>query len=229
MDQGFEDLHTEATPIASLDETVAVPDEAALIAEPIPAGEDIAEQEEAPKEAGFGRFLGDILETLVLAALLFIAINTVSARIRVDGSSMDPTLHNGQFVMVNRWSYKFSSPSHGDIVVFPYPRDPEQEYIKRIIGLPGDSIGITGGKVYVNDQELIEPYIAAPPRSQGVWVIPEGQIFVLGDNRNNSQDSRNFGPVPIDDVIGKAIFIYWPPTDWGLVTSPEIEAAISNP
>jgi signal peptidase I len=209
MEQGFEDLHTETTHLSPDDETEG--------------------SEESNKGSGFLRFLRDIFETLILAAILFVAINTVSARIRVDGSSMIPTLHDGQFVMVNRWADKLGSLNHGDIVVFHYPRDPEQEYIKRIIGLAGDNIQIANGKVYVNDQELIEPYIAAASRSQGTWAVPAGHIFVLGDNRNNSQDSRSFGYVSMENVIGKAIFIYWPPTDWGLVTSPEVEASLTYP
>ena len=205
MEQGFDNFHSEATPT--------------------PASES---EESASGSSGFWHFLRDVLETLVLSVILFVAINAVSARIRVDGSSMVPTLTDGQFVMVNRLAYKFSEPKHGDVVVFHYPRDPQQEYIKRIIGLPGDKVEINNGHVYVNGQQLIEPYIAAAPRSQGEWTIPAGEIFVLGDNRNNSQDSRSFGSVSMENMIGKAIFIYWPPTDWGSVTSPEIEAALST-
>jgi signal peptidase I len=197
MEQGLEDFHTETTEISS------------------------PEEEESSNGPGFWRFLRDVLETLILAILLFLAINAVSARIRVDGSSMVPTLTDGQFVMVNRLAYKLGDPSHGDVVVFHYPRDPEQEYIKRIIGLPGDTVEMNSGHVFVNGQRIAEPYIAADARNTGVWEIPGGHVFVLGDNRNNSQDSRNFGPVSVDELIGKAIFIYWPPTDWGLITHPE--------
>ena len=199
MEQGLEDFRTETTEIIPL------------------------EGEETSKKSGFWQFLGDVLETLVLAVLLFLAINAVSARIRVDGSSMVPTLNNGQFVMVNRLAYKFGEPSRGDVVIFHYPRDPEQEYIKRIIGLPGDVVEITGGQVYVNGQQLNEPYISAPPRSEGRWEVPAEHLFVLGDNRNNSQDSRNFGYVSQENVIGKALFIYWPPPDWGIVASPSYD------
>jgi signal peptidase I len=179
------------------------------------------EEEESSSGSGFWRFIRDILETLVLATLLFLAINAVSARIRVDGSSMVPTLSDGQFVMVNRLAYKLGDPDHGDVVVFDYPRDPEQEYIKRIIGLPGDTVRMVGGHVYINGQIIEEPYIAADARDTGEWAIPENNYFVLGDNRNNSQDSRNFKFVPMENLIGKAVFIYWPPTDWGLITHPE--------
>lgn len=197
MEQGLEDLHTDTTPTSS--------------------NEDNEEPSSGP---GFWHFIRDVLETIVLAGLLFLAINAVSARIRVDGSSMVPTLNDGQFVMVNRLVYKYSDPGRGDVVVFHYPRDPEQEYIKRIIGLPGDSVIINGGDIFVNGEQLDEPYIAATTRASGEWQVPGDHIFVLGDNRNNSQDSRNFGFVSMDHVIGKAIFIYWPPTDWDIIPNP---------
>lgn len=167
----------------------------------------------------------DIVETLVLSALLFWGIDKVSARIRVDGYSMEPTLHNGEFVIVNRLAYRFGEPSRGDVIVFLYPRDPNQEYIKRVIGLPGDRVRVSGGRVYVNDEPLAEPYIAAAPRYQSEWTVPEGNLFVLGDNRNNSSDSHNWGPVPFDNVIGKALFVYWPPNSWGAIEHPVMARA----
>ena len=210
MEQGLEDFRSETTETLPIDE------------------------EDLSTGSRTRRFLRDVLETLVLAVLLFIVINAVSARIRVDGSSMVPSLHNGQFVMVNRLAYQLGNFStgeiqHGDVVVFHYPRDPEQEYIKRIIGVPGDTVELTGGHVYVNGYQLDEPYIAADARNEGEWQVSEGHIFVLGDNRNNSQDSRNFGGVSLENVVGKAIFIYWPPPDWSLITNPGIGESIPNP
>lgn len=169
------------------------------------------------KDSGFLRFVVDILETLVLSVILFIGINAVSARIRVDGSSMEPTLHSGEFVIVNKLSYKLGNPAQGEIVVFHFPRDPEQEYIKRVIGLPGDQVIINQGKIFVNDRLVDEPYIAADPTYEGTWIVPEGHLFVLGDNRNNSSDSHNWGTVPQEYVVGKAVFIYWPPGQWGII------------
>jgi signal peptidase I len=172
----------------------------------------------APKRgSGFGRFLLDIVETIVLSAILFLGINAISARIRVDGFSMEPTLHNGEFVIVNKLAYQFGDPAHGDVIVFRYPRDPDQEYIKRVIGLPGDRVRIINGEVYVNGERIEEPYIAAAPRYQSEWSVPENALFVLGDNRNNSSDSHNWGPVPLDYVIGRALFVYWPPESWGTI------------
>jgi signal peptidase I len=175
--------------------------------------------------SGFWRFLLDVVETIVLSAILFVAINAISARIRVDGFSMEPTLHNGEFVIVNKLAYKLGDPQHSDVIVFRYPRDPDQEYIKRIIGLPGDRIRIINGEVYVNDELIQEPYIAAAPRYQSEWRVPEGSLFVLGDNRNNSSDSHSWGPVPLDYVIGKALFVYWPPESWGTVGNPLVANA----
>lgn len=180
--------------------------------------EGMSEQQEIKaKDSGILRFVLDILETLILSVILFIGINAVSARIRVDGSSMEPTLRSGEFVIVNKLAYKIGNPSRGDIVVFHFPRDPEQEYIKRVAGLPGDQVSISQGKVYVNDQLVDEPYIAAAPAYEGTWSVPEAQLFVLGDNRNNSSDSHNWGTVPKEYVVGKAIFIYWPPEQWGII------------
>lgn len=167
---------------------------------------------------GSRRFLIDVIETLLLALLLFLGINTLSARIRVEGSSMEPTLHNGEFLIVNKLAYKLGSPQIGDVVVFHPPRDLQQEYIKRVIGLPGDSVAVLNGQVSINGKVLNEPYIAAPPNYQlRPTVVPEGSLFVLGDNRNNSSDSHSWGPAPMIEVIGKAVFVYWPPSSWGPV------------
>lgn len=189
--------------------------------ETIPDG--VVETEQ--KKSGFLRFAIDVLETLILSVILFAAINAVSARIRVDGSSMEPTLHSGEFVIVNKLTYKLGQPEIGDVVVFHYPRDPEQEYIKRVIGLPGDQVLISDGKVYINGQMLEEDYINSPPAYQATWEVPDDSLFVLGDNRNNSADSHSWGPVPLNYVVGKAVLVYWPPPDWGLIDHPTIAIA----
>ena len=191
--------------------------------QPLDSGPEPATEKKSG--SGFFRFLLDILETVVLSAVLFVGINAISARIRVDGFSMEPTLHNGEFVIVNKLAYRFGDPTHGDVIVFRYPRDPDQEYIKRVIGLPGDRIRIINGEVYVNDERIDEPYIAAAPRYQSEWRVPDESLFVLGDNRNNSSDSHNWGPVPLDYVIGKALFVYWPPESWGSIGKPLIASA----
>jgi signal peptidase I len=189
-------------------------------------------EDEIPAEgqkSGLFNFLVDVLETLILSVLLFLGINAISARIRVDGSSMEPSLHTGEFVVVNRLAYKFGEPEHGDVVVFHFPGDPDQEYIKRVIGLPGDQVRVANGTVYLNNQAIDEPYIAANPRYQGNWNVPADHLFVLGDNRNNSSDSHNWGAVPMVNVIGEAFFVYWPPPEWGKITSTISANAAATP
>ncbi|MBS3751544.1 MAG: signal peptidase I [Anaerolineales bacterium] len=179
--------------------------------------EEIDEKEKRP---GFLNVVVDILETLLLSVILFLIINAVSARIKIDGSSMEPTLHHGEFIIVSKLNYRFGEPERGDIVVFDYPRNITQEYIKRVIGLPGDHVRIENQKVYVNGQEVSEPYLNAPPVYEGEWNVPDEALFVLGDNRNNSSDSHNWGVVPMENVIGEAFFVYWPPESWGLIQQP---------
>jgi signal peptidase I len=165
------------------------------------------------------RFVLDILETLVLAVVLYFGINAVSARVRVDGFSMRPTLQDGEYILVNKLAYKTGEPHRGDIVVFIFPVNPAEDLIKRVIGLPGESVAIHNGMVSVNGVALTEPYIASPPAYDNEWVIPEGQLFVLGDNRNDSRDSHQWGFLPIENVIGRAVLIYWPPEEWQVINS----------
>ena len=169
------------------------------------------------EKTDWGRVIRDFLETLTLAILLFVGINAVSARVRVDGFSMRPTLQDGEFVLVNRLAYRFGEVQRGDIIVFHYPSDPSQELIKRVIGMPGEHVEIRTGQVFINETPLNEDYIAAAPVYSGIWQIPEDQLFVLGDNRNDSSDSHSWGLLPIEKVIGKAILIYWPPPYWSVI------------
>lgn len=173
------------------------------------------------------RNLLDIVETLLIALVLFAGINAVSARIRVDGHSMEPTLFTGEFVIVNKLAYKLGSVKIGDVIVFHPPNNPTEEYIKRIIGLPGDHVVIKDEKVVVNDQVLKEPYINAAPGYETDVIVDENGLYVLGDNRNNSSDSHAWGTVPIDNVIGKAVVVYWPPQNWGLINGNQ--AAVAAP
>jgi signal peptidase I len=177
------------------------------------------------EKMNWGRFALDIIETLVLAVILFLGINTVSARVRVDGFSMLPTLEDGEFVLVSKVNYRFSDVERGDIIVFHFPMDPEQELIKRVIGLPGDIINVQNGSVSINGQMLNEPYIAAAPAYSGDWKVPDGELFVLGDNRNDSSDSHSWGFLPFEKVVGKAVVIYWPPPFWKIIRHAKIPAA----
>ena len=159
----------------------------------------------------------DVAETLLLALILFLGINLVTARIRVDGTSMEPNLHQDEFIIVNRLAYKWSKPSLGDVIVFRFPQNPSQDLIKRVIGLPGDEVSINNQHVYINGHLLNEPYIAAAPQYYGTWKVPADSLFVLGDNRNASYDSHDWGFVPMKNVVGKALIIYWPPSSWGVI------------
>lgn len=182
---------------------------------------------EKPKagSAGILRFVLDVAETIILAAVLFLGINAVSARIRVDGFSMEPTLQDGEFVIVNKLAYRFGGLARGDVIVFRPPLDPDQEYIKRVIGLPGDTVRVDNGAVHVNGEIIDEPYVAAAPHYQAEWTVPSDSVFVLGDNRNNSSDSHSWGPVPLENVIGRALFVYWPPRAWGMIEHPPMAGA----
>ncbi len=162
-------------------------------------------------------WLADLFETILLAVVLFVGINLVSARIRVESISMEPTLTPGEFLIVNKLAYRFGEMQRGDVIVFYYPLDTSQRFIKRLIGLPGDEVVVSDGKVFINGQALKEPYISAPPTYMGSWQVPSDAVFVLGDNRNRSADSHVWGMVPLDYIIGKAIFIYWPFDRFGLI------------
>lgn len=163
------------------------------------------------------RWLGEFLQTIIIAGLLFLVVNLLTARIRVEGDSMEPTLHNNEFVVVNKLAYQWDEPKRGDIVVFRFPLDPERRFVKRIVGLPGDFIQVEDGTLFVDGTPLDEPYVAAAPRYSGDWVVGPDEVFVLGDNRNNSSDSQNWGNLPLADIIGKAEIVYWPPSEVGLV------------
>jgi signal peptidase I len=175
-----------------------------------------------PERVNWKRFTLDIIETLVLAVVLFLGINAISARVRVDGFSMRPSLEDGEFVLVSKLNYRFGAVERGDIIVFHYPLNPDQELIKRVIGLPGDYVVVRDGLVSVNGQKLDEPYIAAAPLYAGEWSVPEQQFFVLGDNRNDSSDSHSWGFLPSENVVGKAVVIYWPPALWDVIQHEQL-------
>ncbi len=182
----------------------------------------VTELADGEEKINWGRFGMDIFETLLLALILFFAINAMSARVRVDGFSMRPTLEDGEFVLVSKMSYLLGTMQRGDIIVFHFPMNPEEELIKRVIGLPGDHVSVQNGTVSINGQILNEPYIAATPSYSVEWDVPDGQIFVLGDNRNNSNDSKDWGLLPAQNVVGKAVLIYWPPPLWDVIQHPKL-------
>ncbi len=159
----------------------------------------------------------ETLETLLLAVILFLIINATTGRFQVRGSSMEPTLHDGQYLVVGKVAYWLHPPERGDVIVFLPPHHPDEDYIKRVIGLPGERVEIRQGKVFVQGVPLDEPYIQEVGFYSGTWELGPGEYFVLGDNRQNSSDSHNWGVLPRENIVGKAWLCYWPPEDWGLV------------
>lgn len=159
------------------------------------------------------RLLREILETIALTVLLFLVFRFAIQNYRVDGQSMVPTLQDQQYILVNRAAYLFHPPMRGDIIVFAYPIDPTQDYIKRIVGIPGDVVKVNqAGDVSVNGVQLQEPYVnaSANPYQPTDIKLGPNQYFVLGDNRGDSSDSRVWGPVPRQNIIGQAWLVYWP-------------------
>jgi signal peptidase I len=180
-----------------------------------------------------GRAVREVVETLLLAALIFFLVRLVVLNFRVDGESMLPNLDDGQMLLVNRNAYQhldvggnqyypFDPPERGDVIVFDPPTGSDKPYIKRIVGLPGEEVSFGDGHVFIDGEVLPEDYIKDRTRCGGRSdncdvVVPDGYVYVLGDHRNNSSDSRVFGPVPVDNIVGKAWFSYWPVDDVGFV------------
>ena len=138
-----------------------------------------------------------------------------------------PPLHDGEFVLVNKLAYHTGTPARGDIIVFQSTTTKNLDLIKRVIGLPGDHIVIGDGRVSVNGKTLTEPYIAAEPDYSGLWDVPKDYLFVLGDNRNDSSDSHAWGFLPVQNILGKALVVYWPFKDWMILKSNR--AALASP
>jgi signal peptidase I len=173
-----------------------------------------------------------------------LVINVISVRVRVEGFSMLPTLENGEYVLISRLSYQLGKYQRGDIIVFRPPMYPPapywqhlfglpgfddkyEDYIKRIIGLPGETVRISDGHVYINGVRLLEPYVAAPTNYFNEWTVPEGQLFVLGDNRNNSADSHAWGFLPEENILGKALVVYWPFANFMII--PSNQSVLASP
>jgi signal peptidase I len=163
------------------------------------------------------RLVREIVETIVLTLLMFLIIRFAIQNFNVDGTSMEPNLHNGELILVDKWTYLFRSPARGDVIVFVAPPHPSMDYVKRVIGVPGDIITIRNTIVIVDGITLNETYV--DPRNQGNLfanknitnqVVPPDDYFVLGDNRAVSSDSRDWGFVPKANIIGRAAFVYWP-------------------
>ena len=173
-------------------------------------------QERSPAKIAV-HWIRDLFVSLAIAAFVIIFIYQP---VRVEGTSMLPGLQDQERIFINKFVYHFESIGRGDIVVFHYPLDPSKSYIKRVIAGPGDRVRIDEGDVYVNGERLREPYVPADFRDERSYpeiVVPAGKYFVLGDHRSLSNDSREFGPVARKYIYGKAVFIYWPMQNAGVL------------
>jgi signal peptidase I len=161
-----------------------------------------------------GEEIKDWVVSILIAVILAFFIRYFIVELyMVEGPSMRPTLVNSERLVVNKFIYRFKEPERGDILVFKYPRDQSRDFIKRVIAIPGDTIEVKEGRVFVNGQLLNENYILERTRgSYPLSTVPEGHIFVMGDNRNNSEDSRfkDVGFVPYTLIKGKAVMVFWP-------------------
>jgi signal peptidase I len=181
--------------------------------------------------------LGEFAQTILLAILIFLLIRNVIQNFRIDGISMEPNLHDGQFLIINRFAYCpgvhldvgplnlhwdktwcVRQPRRGDIIVFHYPRDPSRDFIKRVIGLSGETVEVRSGDVYINGQLLPEPFGPNPGSYNAPRVkLGSDEVYVMGDNRNNSSDSHTWGPLAEHFIVGKSWLSYWPPKYWAII------------
>ena len=180
---------------------------------PVPSG-----SEQRPPSGG-GSWLRDILETVLPALIIVLVVNVFLAQAtRVEGQSMEPNLHNNQRLIIEKISYRLHPPRRGDIVVIRVENRHSDPLIKRVVGLPGETIEIREGHVYINGQMLTEPYLQQLTYGGiGPYVVAPDSIFVLGDNRGASNDSRSFGEVKISSIVGRAWFRYWPLDEIGFL------------
>ncbi len=161
--------------------------------------------------AGWARSLRELVETLVLTLVIFLLIRFAAPNFRIEGYSMEPNFHDGEHLFVNRLIYMLHPPERGDVIVFVPPSNASQDYIKRVIGLPGERVQIIDGRVFINGKLLDEPYPLNPATySFGPVTVGPDEYFVLGDNRDNSSDSHSWGMLPAKKIIGKAWITYWP-------------------
>ncbi len=171
-------------------------------------------------------FFFDLIEVVVVALAIFVVCYLFLFQPhQVNGASMEPNFHDKEYLLTDKISYRLGTPQRGDVVIFRAPKNRELDYIKRIIGLPGDKVKVVNGKVFINNNLLKESYIPATTetftgaflRSGEEFLIPEDEFFVLGDNRLHSSDSREWGTVNRGDIIGKAWLVYWPPQSFGII------------
>ena len=190
--------------------------------QPDPAAAPMAESNQpapapSPKVSTIGLWLRDVLLSAAASVLI---ITFLYQPVRVEGTSMLPRLEDEDRLFINKFVYHISSIERGDVVVFHYPRDPQKSYIKRVIALPGDRLSIDRGTVWLNGKPQRENYVPLEYRDNRSFaeiIVPEDTYFMMGDHRSISSDSREFGPVERSQIYGKAVFVYWPARDAGVV------------
>lgn len=202
----------------------------------------------------------ELLETALYILLVFVIVRSMVQNFKIEGSSMEPSLHSGQYILVNKLVYfnfdrnaplrllpgnedvpehrvyPLGLPERGDVVVFEYPNDVRKDYIKRVIGLPGETVEVKEGHVYINGTELDEPYLKGKLTncnpgtecSRGPVTVPEHTIFVMGDNRSNSSDSRDWNALNLEHLIGEAWILYYPLDDLGSIPHPTYASDFSD-
>jgi len=176
----------------------------------MPNSQDNKKSSGVPNKKKISSTFLEVLQTILLAVALYFAVDVVIDRVEVFNVSMEPTVVQGEVIFVNKLAYRFGKVERGDIVTFHYPLDPQVDYIKRAIGLPGDEVVIENGEVFINGIKINEPYLKNVTNGEGTWIVPADMYFVMGDNRQESVDSRSWGFVPKEGLIGKAIAVYWP-------------------
>lgn len=190
------------------------------------------EQEDATKQATVKDFFIELLQVVIVALAIIIPVRYFFIKpFYVKGASMEPSFFDHEYLVIDEISYRFKEPVRGDIIVFRYPRDPKQYFIKRIVGLPGETVQITGNQVFINGERVQEDYLAEGEQTRGEIVVtlqPE-EYFVLGDNRSFSLDSRSFGPLPRQYIVGKTWIRGWPFNKVMVFTPPNYNVTIDTP
>lgn len=185
--------------------------------------------EATEKEPSYGwTMVRELVETVVLSLVIFLLIRQVVQNYRIENHSMEPNFYEGQFVLVNKLAYRLGQPDRGDVIVFHNPRNTSEDYIKRIIGLPGDTVEVKNQTVFINGEAMIEDfthYPIPPGEYSGPVVVGDNQLFVMGDNRPNSSDSRVFGPIDQDLAVGQAWLRIWPLNEFGIVQHVDLPLA----
>ena len=190
------------------------------------------------------RVAREIMEAVLLALVALLVLQGTVRNFKVEGSSMSPTLQGGQYLVVDQVSYfkldverlarivpfwdasgtdpkfAFDPPTRGEIIVFRYPEDPAKDFVKRVVGLPGETVAVRSGTVYIDGEALREPYLQRSDRSSArELTLGAKEYYVIGDNRRNSNDSRSWGVVPEDNIVGRVFLVYWPWEDVHIVSS----------